>query len=67
MTGKIYLLQEDGSLQAMSERSYVTEERLQVLLKDYPDLLVMIYLFLSFQMNSRIVKGQKNYSHGLLT
>ena len=39
MTGKIYLLQEDGSLQAMSERSYVTEERLQVLLKDYPDLL----------------------------
>jgi hypothetical protein len=37
MTGKIYLLQKDGSLQAMSERSYVTEERLQVLLKDYPE------------------------------
>lgn len=39
MPGKIYLLQENGSLQAMSERSYVAEERLQVLLKDYPDLL----------------------------
>jgi hypothetical protein len=39
MTGKIYLLQDNGSLQAMSERSYVTEERLQLLLKDYPDLL----------------------------
>jgi hypothetical protein len=39
MTGKIYLLQENGSLQAMSERSYVTEERLQALLGDYPDLL----------------------------
>jgi hypothetical protein len=39
MSGRIYLLQEDGSLHAMSERSYVTEERLQVLLKDYPDLL----------------------------
>jgi len=36
---KIYLLQEDGSLQPMSERSYVTEDRLQVLLRDYPDLL----------------------------
>lgn len=39
MSGRIYLLQENGSLQAMSERSYVTEERLQVLLGDYPDLL----------------------------
>ena len=39
MSGKIYLLQENGSLQAMTERSYVTEERLQVLLRDYPDLL----------------------------
>jgi len=39
MSGRIYLLQENGSLQAMSERSYVTEERLQILLKDYPDLL----------------------------
>jgi hypothetical protein len=39
MSGKIYLLQENGSLQAMSERSYVTEERLQALLGDYPDLL----------------------------
>jgi hypothetical protein len=39
MTGKIYLLQDNGSLQAMSERSYVTEEHLQLLLKDYPDLL----------------------------
>ena len=39
MAGKIYLLQDDGNLQSMSERSYVTEERLQVLLRDYPDLL----------------------------
>ena len=39
MTGKIYLLQDNGSLHAMTERSYVTEERLQLLLKDYPDLL----------------------------
>ena len=39
MSGKIYLLQDDGELQSMSERSYVTEERLQVLLRDYPDLL----------------------------
>ena len=39
MSGKIYLLQDDGQLQSMSERSYVTEERLQVLLRDYPDLL----------------------------
>lgn len=39
MTGKIYLLQEDGSLQPMNERAYVTEERLQVLLRDHPDLL----------------------------
>ena len=39
MSGKIYLLRENGSLQAMSERSYVTEERLRVLLGDYPDLL----------------------------
>jgi hypothetical protein len=39
MSGKIYLLQDDGRLQSMSERSYVTEERLQVLLRDHPDLL----------------------------
>jgi len=39
MSGKIYLLQDDGQLHSMTERSYVNEERLQVLLRDYPDLL----------------------------
>jgi hypothetical protein len=39
MSGKIYLLQDDGQLHAMTERTYVAEERLQVLLRDYPDLL----------------------------
>lgn len=39
MPGKIYLLQDDGSLQVMSEHAYATEKRLQQLIKDYPDLL----------------------------
>lgn len=39
MSGKIFLLQEDGRLQTMSEHAYITEERLQILLRDYPDLL----------------------------
>jgi len=39
VSGKIYLLQDNGTLQSMTERSYVNEERLQVLLRDYPDLL----------------------------
>ena len=42
-TGRIYPLQENGSLQEMSERSYVSEERLQDLLVDYPDLLAGAY------------------------
>lgn len=39
MSGKIYLVQDDGKLQSMVERTYVTEERLQILLRDHPDLL----------------------------
>jgi hypothetical protein len=39
MSGKIYTLQDDGSLEAMQERSYLQEERLQSLLEKYPDLL----------------------------
>jgi len=39
MSGKIYLLLEDGSLQSLSEQSYASEDMLQMLLADYPDLL----------------------------
>ena len=39
MAGKIYLLQGDGALQPMSEQPYVSEDLLQTLLADYPDLL----------------------------
>ncbi len=39
MSGKIFLLQEDGHLQSMSEHAYINEEHLQTLLRDYPDLL----------------------------
>jgi len=39
MTGKIYLLQEDGTLQGLSEQSYSSEELLQTLLEQYSDLL----------------------------
>jgi hypothetical protein len=39
MSGKIYLLQENGSLQSLSEQPYASEDLLQTLLADYPDLL----------------------------
>lgn len=39
MTGTIYLVQNDGSLVEMSEQSYDTEDLLQGLLAQYPNLL----------------------------
>jgi hypothetical protein len=39
MTENIYLLRKNGSLDAMREHAYVAEEKLQVLLKEYPELL----------------------------
>ena len=39
MSGGIYLIQEDGKLVAMREQDYDSEELLQRLLTDYPDLL----------------------------
>jgi hypothetical protein len=37
--GRIYLLEENGSLQSLSERPYANEDLLQALLAHYPDLL----------------------------
>jgi hypothetical protein len=39
MTGKIYLIQENDTLQALSQQDYVNEDLLQTLLQQYPDLL----------------------------
>ncbi len=39
MSGKIYLLQEDDTLQSLSEQPYSSEDLLQTLLEKYPDLL----------------------------
>ena len=39
MSGKIYLIQDDETLHALSEHSYASEDRLQILLAKYPDLL----------------------------
>ena len=39
MSGKIYLVQDDETLHALSEQSYASEDRLQILLAKYPDLL----------------------------
>jgi hypothetical protein len=39
VTGKIYLVQGDGTLQSLSEQSYSSEDLLQTLLEKYPDLL----------------------------
>ncbi|MBS1252773.1 MAG: hypothetical protein MAG451_01815 [Anaerolineales bacterium] len=39
MSGQIYLLQEDGTLQSLSEQPYGSEDLLQMLLEKYPDLL----------------------------
>lgn len=39
MSGKIYLIQDDNTLQALSQRPYANEDLLQTLLAQYPDLL----------------------------
>jgi hypothetical protein len=39
VTGKIYLLQENGSLESLTEQPYASESLLQELLGTYPDLL----------------------------
>ena len=39
MVGSIYLIQNDGKLQAMTEQPYKNEELLQKLLEDYLELL----------------------------
>lgn len=39
MSGKIYLIQDDETLHALSEQPYASEDRLQFLLAKYPDLL----------------------------
>jgi len=39
MSGKIYLLEEDGTLQSLSKQPYASEDLLQTLLEHYPDLL----------------------------
>jgi hypothetical protein len=39
MSGRIYLLEEDGTLQSLSEQPYASEDLLQTLLEHYPDLL----------------------------
>ena len=38
MANNIFLIQQDGRLQAMSEPPYNNEELLQKLLEDYPEL-----------------------------
>ncbi len=39
MSGKIYLIQDDSTLQALSQQPYANEDLLQTLLAQYPDLL----------------------------
>jgi len=39
MKGNIYIIDANGSLQAMQESNYISEEKLQLLLRDYPNLL----------------------------
>lgn len=39
MSGRIYLLEENGTLQSLSEKPYASEDLLQTLLENYPDLL----------------------------
>jgi len=39
MAGKIYLVEDDGTLRALEAQHYENEDRLQTLLEDYPDLL----------------------------
>jgi len=39
MPGKIYILQDDDTLQSLTEQRYDSEDLLQGLLSHYPDLL----------------------------
>ncbi len=39
MSGKIYLIQSDNTLQALSQQPYANEDLFQSLLEQYPDLL----------------------------
>ena len=39
MSGRIYLLEKNGTLQSLSEQPYASEDLLQTLLENYPDLL----------------------------
>ena len=39
MPGKIYLIQDDKSLQALTQQPYPNEDDFQSLLEQYPDLL----------------------------
>jgi len=39
MSDKIYLIQNDQSLQALSQQPYPNEDDFQALLEQYPDLL----------------------------
>ncbi len=39
MSSAIYLVQPNGQLVAMTGQGYVSEDRLQQFLQDYPDLL----------------------------
>src|SRR5690554_1396985 len=39
MDGQIYLLMADGSLEAMTPEPYISEDRLQQLVAEHPDLL----------------------------
>jgi len=39
MSGKIYLLKEEGTLEPLEEEAYASEDLLQTLLEKYPDLL----------------------------
>jgi hypothetical protein len=41
MANNIYLIQQGGKLQAMSEQPYNNEDILQKLLEDYPSCLVV--------------------------
>jgi len=40
MSGKIYLIQSNNTLQALSQQPYPNEDLFQGLLEQYPDLLV---------------------------
>jgi len=39
MTGRIYLVEKDGTLRSLEEQIYNSEDMIQTLLEKYPDLL----------------------------